>query len=265
MKIVDLEIAFQVFPFIIPLVTAVVGWVLGYYLGLRSQKIQSLQRYVIETVKEQYPPLLSEVQRNSEYLDDFLEKPFEEFHFSVLTQFLKKGLGALMKKHHADLFQSVSYFSEKIKPSFEELNTLRLGAHEKLYRMWQAYVYESLPAIYRDSSNNITGDLIRAVGRDNVLSELLIGDYNSMAKKVERCIDEKTSWIRNRESRKPYVIKGISVGEIDYKKITESLIEKAKPTIMDMLKVYAYLKEQNDTEIKGRLLPLLQKYISNPV
>jgi hypothetical protein len=260
----DLESVLQFLPFVIPLVTAIVGWILGYYLGLRSQRIQSLQQYVIETVKEQYPPLLLEVQRNSEYLDGYLEKPFKEFQFSVLTEFLKRGLGALMKKHHADLFQSVSHFSEKIKPSFEELNTLRLGAHEKLYNIWQVCLYESLPAGYKDASNHIAGDLIRSVGRDNVLTNLLIKDRNSMAKKVERCIDEKTGWIREKES-KAYAVIGIPVGEIDYQKITESLIEKANPTIEDMLKVYAYLKEQNDTEIKRRLLPLFQKYISNPI
>jgi len=266
MKIMDLEIALQVLPFVIPLVTAVVGWVLGYYLGLRSQKIQTLQKYVTDTVKEQYPSLFSEMQRNSEYLDNFLEKPVVGFQFSVLTDFLKKGLGSLMKRHHADLFQTVNHFAEEIQPKFEELNTLRVGIHNELYEIWQWYIHENLLGAYPEHiSASISGDLIRSVNPYNVLSELLTKKHDLMAQKVEKCYWERTAGIREQEMQKGYRIRGIPVGDVDFRKVTESLVELAKPKIEGILKVYTFLKEQNDTEIKGKMIPLLHKYISSPV
>jgi len=257
----------EVIPWVLSVIVPISTAIGGYYLGLRSQKTQILREYVKETVKEYYPPMLLEIQRNTEYLDGYLEYPFKDFQFSVLADFLKKGYGSLMKKHHADLFESVSYFSDKIKPRILALNTLRGGVHDKLFQIWKPYLYEELPAVYKNASESIAGDLIRSVGRDTVLAELLKEDYDSMATKVERCIEEKTTPFRDATYRKSpfYELKGIPVGEIDHKKITKSLIEKAKPTIEEILKAYNYAKEQNDKETKGKILPLLQKYISNPI
>lgn len=266
MKIMDLETLLEFLPYVIPLATAVVGWVLGYYLGLRSQKIQTRQKYVTDTVKEQYPSLFAEMRRNSEYIDHFLEKPIVTFQFLVLTEFLKKRLGALMKKHHADLFQTVNNFAEKIQPKFEELNTLRFNIHNELYKIWHTYIHETLLGAYPEwVSERIGDDLIKTVNQYNVLSELLSKKHNSMARKVEKSIVERTAEIKEQEMEKRHKIRGIPVGDTDFDKVTESLVELAKPKIESILKVYAFLKEQNDTEIKGKIIPLLNKYIGNPV
>jgi len=247
---------------VIPSVTLVVG----YFLGLRSQKTQSLHEYVISTVKEQYPSLFSEMQRNSEYLDNFLEKPIVGFQFPVLTKFLRRGLGSLMKKHHANLFQSVIYFADRIQPKFEELNRLRTGILNSLYKIWQPYMHERLLGAYPEYvSEGISSDLIRSDNPHNVLSELLSKKYDLMAQKVEKCYFVHTKEIREQEARRRNGIRGIPVGDVDFQSVTKSLVELATPTVENILKVYAYLKEQNDVEIKERLLPLLQKYISNPV
>jgi hypothetical protein len=43
------------------------------------------------------------------------------------------------------------------------------------------------------------------------------------------------------------------------------LIAKAEPEITILLKAYKELKKLNDKETKGQLLPLLRKYIGNPI
>jgi len=257
----DSEIVIWVVSYVvIPLVAAFIG----YFLGLRRQKIQSRDNYIIETVKEQYPSLYSEMQRNSEYLENFLEKPIVTFQFPVLTKFLKKGLGSLMKKHHADLFQTVNHFAEKIQPKFEELNTLRVNIHRELNKVWQTYIHENLLGAYPVwVSERIGDDLIGSVNQYNVLSELLSKKSDSMAQKVEKCItEERMGFLQTEEGHK---IRGIPVGDIDFQSVTESLVELAKPKIESILKVYTFLKEQNDTEIKRKMIPLLNKYIGNPV
>lgn len=52
---------------------------------------------------------------------------------------------------------------------------------------------------------------------------------------------------------------------INFGEISQSLLEKTKPEIASLLEAYKELKKQNDTEVKERLLPLSQKYISNPI
>jgi len=85
-----------------------------------------LREYITETVKEEYPSLFHEIQGNSESLDSFLKEPDVHFEFPVLSDFFDRGLDSLMKKHHNDLYQSVSLFMNEIHPKFEELNKLTL-------------------------------------------------------------------------------------------------------------------------------------------
>jgi len=47
--------------------------------------------------------------------------------------------------------------------------------------------------------------------------------------------------------------------------ISQTLIENTKPHIASLKKMFKELKMQNDKEVKAKLLPLLQKYISNPI
>lgn len=53
--------------------------------------------------------------------------------------------------------------------------------------------------------------------------------------------------------------------KINIKRISYLLIAKAEPEITILLKAYKELKKLNDKETKGQLLPLLRKYIGNPI
>jgi len=252
-----------VFQIAIAVVPAVMTLVVGYFLGLRSQKKQTLHEYIIGTVKEQYSFLFAEMQGNSEMLDNFLTKPDVYFDFPSLTTFFDKGLDSFMKKHHNDLFQSVSHFKNEICPKFEELNKFKIAIHENLYDIWQSYLHQNLPEAYKGFSLSIASDLIRVINPHYILPELLTQNHERLAKKVQKCIIEKTSQIRENETQISYAIRKREA--IDSESIIESLIKLAKPTIENILRVYRDLKEQNDKEIKAKLLPLLQKYISNPI
>lgn len=43
------------------------------------------------------------------------------------------------------------------------------------------------------------------------------------------------------------------------------ILEKAKPEATCLVDKFKKLKKMNDREVKGKLLPLLQKHISNPI
>ena len=252
-----------VFQVVIAVVPAVLTLFVGYFLGLRSQRKQTLHEYVVGTVKEEYPLLFDEIRRNSEMLDSFLLSPDVHFDFPHLESFFGAGLDSLMKKYHKDLFQSASHFEKHILPGFKKLYRFKIAVHENLYKIWQSYLHQNLPELYKDLSSSIASDLIRTINPHYVLPELLTQNHELLAQKVKKCITEKTAKIRKNETQMKHTIKKREV--IDNESIAESLIKLAEPTIENILRLYRYLKEQNDKEVKEKLLPLLQKYMSSPI
>ena len=95
-------------------------------------------------------------------------------------------------------------------------------------------------------------DLIRSVNPYNVLPDLLNGRYDEAQEKIEKSLAER-------------IPKSVGKSESDLEKISNYLIQLARPEIEKILEIYMELKEQNDKIVKDELLPLLQKYITNPI
>lgn len=240
---------------------------IGYLLGLRSQKMQGLREYITETVKDEYPPLFSEMKRNSEILDNFLENPDTDFVFPELDEIYNRGLEEFMKRHHKDLFLLIDSFQKKTRPKFKELDILATRSMEKISDIWKVYLTKSLPKEVVDTSGIIVRDLIGTTNIPTyVLPDLLNERDEEIKNKVERCFWDRTSRILREKAKTQfeYVIKRQSA-VINFDEISHSLIEKAKPEIAKMKEKFRELKKQNDKEVKGKLLPLLRKYISNPI
>jgi len=105
-----------IFQIVLVLVPAIVTAILGYLLGVRQQKKQALREYITGTVKVEYPLLFSEIRKNSEYLDNYLETTYIHFPFPKLNDIFNRGLDRFMQKHHKDLFLTVYSFQKKIIP-----------------------------------------------------------------------------------------------------------------------------------------------------
>jgi len=267
-------IAIEIARWIFPLVTAFIG----YRLGLRSQKIQALREYIIGTVKEEYPLLFSEIRRNSGYLDTYLENPDFDFAFSRLKNFFDRGLDDFMKKHHRDLFLKIDLFQKEILSKIKELDLLTIETKEKILDYWFKYLTVSLPKEMADESERIASDLVKEserivsdltknVGSSYyVLPDLLNKRYAGIRDKIEACIMDRTSQMyrERKESMLAYALRKQSES-VNFDEISQSLIEKVKPEIANLVEAYKELKKQNDEEVKEKLLPLLQKYISNPI
>jgi len=243
---------------------------IGYRLGLRSQKIQALREYVAEMVKDKYPSLFSEMNRNTEFLDNYLDFPYAHFEFPELDRLYNRGLEGFMKRHHKDLFLTVDSFRTNILPKFKELYSLKMESVKKVFDIWSSYLRKSLPEedLSRgDIIKHVAEDLLTTMNPYNVLPLLLNGTDEEIRNKIEGCIRDRTSHIyrEKAESQFAYVISRRQSEIINFDEVSQSLIEKAKPEIANLIDVYKELKKQNDLEVKEKLLPLLQKYISNPV
>jgi len=253
-----------IFQLALVLVTSLVTAIVGYILGLKSQKIQVLREYITETVADVYPTLFSEMKRNSELLDNFLEKPNVNFDFPDLDGIYSSGLAEFMKRHHRDLFLMVDSFRKKFLPKFYGLSTLFGEVREKIFNIWSEHLRKSLPRKVVDTSESIANDLCKTINPNYVLPDLLSKRDGAVRNKIERCILNRTSHIYRKKAEKPYVIRE-QQKEINLHEILQSLIDKAKPEIANLIRVWKELKKQNDIEVKEKLLPLLEKIISYPI
>jgi len=257
-----------IFQISLTLASVLVSVLVGYFLGMRSQRKQGLREYITGIVKDKYPLLFSEMKRNLEFLDNFLENPDTArvaCVFPELDEIYNRGLEEFMKRHHKDLFLLIDSFQKKIRPKFEELDILVMKSMKKIQHILEVHLRKSLPKEAVDTSGIIARDLI---GTTNIatyaLPDLLNERDEEIRNKIEKCFWNRTSHIYREKAKRPFVIEG-ERQEISFEEISQTLIEKAKPHIASLKKMFKELKMQNDKEVKAKLLPLLQKYISNPI
>jgi hypothetical protein len=245
------------------LIVAIISPIVAYRLGLKSQSQQALKEYVLSIVKIEYPELFCEIKRNLDILDDYLENPNENFTFMKLEQFYENGLEVFMKIHHNDLFIELTNFRRDNLPEFSNANNLTSRTMNDIYDVLVNELGSSLPKNVTQTINYIAMDLIKSINPNYVLPDLLNERYEQIRTKVERSIRERTSNILNPKGKVPYVIRAQNT-VIDFDRVTNSLIEKAKPEINEFLNIIMTMKKKN-TNTRTILLPLLQKYIGNPI
>jgi len=243
-------------------VVSVILFFVGYRLGNRSQKTQSLREYVSGIVKEEYRPLFTEIRWNSQLLDDYLENPNENFDFSELGKIYDEGLEEFMKLHHKDLFEKVDFFRKNIVPKFHEFDTFELM--KEASDICADQLNRFLPEEFRGVSKTIANDLFMTINPYYIIPDLLKERYGEVRTKIEDCVQKRTDHIQPQKSTVDIVL-GEEPEAIDFDKISQSIITKVKPQVEKLRKKHRELKKLNDEEVKEKLLPLLQKYISNPI
>jgi hypothetical protein len=252
-----MDFAFQIILALVPILTLIAG----YYLGLRSQKQQTLHEYVINIVKKEYPELFKNIRFNSVLLDDWLSKPYEDFSFSKVLAFFDEGLDSLMRAHHLELYVSKKELHDEVVPSLAMLNKLYRSLWTGLVKTWGSHLKEKLPESYKGNSNLVVGDLAGSINEFNVLPDLLIGDKTAIMNKLRGCLSkwEFGGKGATNEDRAEFE------ETIDMESLTEDLVKIAEPSVKQVISLYQQLRTQNENLIKKSLLPLFQKYIAQPI
>lgn len=252
------------FQIVLALVPALISAFIGYFLGTRSQRKQGLREYITETVKDKYPSLFSEIKRNSERVDNYLDSPFDSFSFPQLEQIYNKGRDEFMKKHHRDLFLLVDFLYNQIRPKLKKLQNLGLELRKKFFVVWSNQLRKSLPSETKGTSESIAEHLLTTINPHNIWSLLLNERDEQIRNKIEACYTERTAHIYREKAKRRWAVRGQSE-IINFDEISQLLLEKAKPEIANLIEAYKELKKQHGKEVKEKLLPLLRKYISNPI
>lgn len=221
----------------------------AYRFGLKSQKIQVLREYIATIVKSEYPALFHELKRNYEHTNNYLNKPDVSFHFPTLNKIYEQGLDKFVEKHHKDLFQALDSFKKEILPKFSELDVLRGQTKDKICSSWANHLRKMLPGKAESAGIAIARDLIMTISPRYVLPDLLFKRYEQVRNKIEERILAY--------SKPP--------SKATLKKISQTLIQEAEPEVNKILTLWKELHELNKREVDGKLFPLLQKYISNPI
>jgi len=167
-----------------------------------------------------------------------------------------------MKRNHSDLFLSVDYLEQEISPRLNELHDLVAKSIKRIYDIWNSELNKILPDIVNKKSKEIAGDLIKSIGSNYVLKDLLNDRKNVIRKKVEACTRNHTDHIYSQYRRA--FITGQKIEQVDYDKVFNSLLKTAQPEIARILELYTELQKQINEKVKSELLPLLHKFISNP-
>ena len=246
----------------LPFITLLLGSLLGYWLGLRSQRIQAKRKYVADIVRDKYPALSSEIIQNMKLFDDYLEDPLEHFDFPNLNQFYDDGFNGFMKMHHNDLFVHIDSLEREIAPRLYELRRAVDKSIKNIYTNWDSELHKILPKELAEKSRDISNDLIRSITTNYVLKDLLNDRNDETRRKVEACIKKHTEYIYS-QYRRAYIT-GQKIEDVNYDKVFNSLLKTAKPEIARILELYAELQKQITEKVKKELLPLLCKFISNP-
>jgi hypothetical protein len=158
-----------------------------------------------------------------------------------------------MKTHHNDLFLQVDYLKQEVVPKLQELNELTGKTIQRIFDLWLGPLVETLLKEVRNTIPNIVSALIKSINYYYVFVDLLNERTDLVRNKITSCIKSSTS--------KHYQMKA---KDFDLDKLVQSLMEKARPEIAKILEAYSELKKQSE-EVRLNLLPLLQKYINNPV
>jgi hypothetical protein len=157
-----------------------------------------------------------------------------------------------------DFSQSGSGVSFKVEPiedrdingddanKIHELDALFLDIWNKTFPAWSEHLKKSLPVEIEDESGNIAHDLTKTMGPHYVLPDFLNERYDIVKSKIKECVTEKTAHIYD-----------------EIKKTAPEIYRT--PETKHLIRTYKELWNITDKEVKLKLLPLLQKYISIPI
>jgi hypothetical protein len=167
----------------------------------------------------------------------------------------------------------ISSYKENMVPKLYELESLFGKLRDKLYDISITHIRKSLSIEdgWVDLSREISHDLFKSINPDYIIPDLLSDRDEEARKKIEHCVTERTRGIKGTKSNVEGMLESLRPEsktknkiKIMKKQVVNSLFEEIKPESKTLVDTFKELKKQNDEELE-KILPLLQRYISNPI
>jgi len=256
-------------PLFVPLLVAFITILVNVCFLYWLRKWQYRAEYIIRNVEKTYIPLVAEIHERLECFNRFPENPSGlKYSFKMLESVKKKGLFEFIKSHDEKLYEKLILFYNQIYPRFRELVRLQKETDEAIFREWGGYIKK---AVSDKEAKDYSNSFVSEIFRKGLFALLLSGRKEEISKIwLESLYQTAQANKLHCPSLKPkdgYTVypKGTSptfdVSEDDLTKLQEL----SRPKLQKLLDLYKQTKASiNDDVVKG-LVPMMQKYITNPL
>jgi len=254
------------FPLLVAIITIISNAVFLYWL----RKWQYRAEYIITNVQKTYIPVVSEINDGLEHLNRFLEAPSSlKWTFETLEATKKSGLFEFIRSHDQKLYEKLTLFYDTIRPRFGELNVLQEKTKQAIRADWTQHIRN---VVSDGKAREYAGMFVNEVLTDHMFIQFL----NGRTEGFSRTWNEKLySLSRSHNLFVPYV--KVAPDKIMVSRTSKTctfdvsedeipkLIQLSQPKLKELHDFYNQVRDLVNKEVVRSLVPMMQKYITNPL
>jgi len=257
-------------PLFVPLLVAILTILTTAYFNYWLRKWQYRREYVISNVEKTYIPLLAEIQDNLKSFNRFLETPYDlTFDFEKMESIKKSGLFEFIRNHDKKLGDGLILFYENIYPRFQKLVELEQETRHQILEIWTSHISR---LISDETARRCSKTFVNYLYNDGLYLMLLNGKLSEGCaiwdSRVHKMTEEFNLYANNRQAEKGKVKVLSNVKFPTFAPSSQELEilgELSRPMMESLLAYHNQTKELVETEVVNGFIPLMQKYIIDPL
>lgn len=257
-------------PLFIPLLVAFLTIISTAYFNYWLSKWQYKREYIISNVEKTYIPLVAEIRDNIDSFNKFFESPFNLiFNFEKMENIKRQGLFEFIRNHDRKLGDKLSFFYESIYPRFEKFVDLQQETRHQILEIWVGHIRSLIPD---QEAKKKTKTFVDYLYNDGLYLMLLKGELSKSSaiwdSRVFKIVEEFNLYTNYVQVKKDevYVSRNAKIPTFTPpSEELKKLEELSQPNVKNLLDYYKQTKEMVDIEVINGLIPMMQKYITDPL
>lgn len=257
-------------PLFVPLLVAVITIVANAFFNYWLRKWQYRREYIISNVEKTYIPLVAEIQDKLEIFNKYFEDPYNpNFNFDKMENIKKSGLFEFIKNHDRKLGDKLTFFYESIYPRFKKLDEIQQRTWKQVREMWGSHISNLLSD---KKAKDHSDTFVQYLFSDGIYSMLLKGEIGKAEGiwygRTHQIAEQFNLYVNYKQVEKDriQVFRNAKLSTFDPpSEELEKLWKLSEPRIKDLLDYYRQTKELLDTEVTDCLIPMMKKYITDPL
>lgn len=257
-------------PYFIPLIVAFLTIGLTAYFNYWLRKWQYRREYIISNVEKTYIPLLAELNDLLVVFNHFLEDPYNpNWKLEKMENIKKSGLFEFIKNHDRKLGDRLTFFYDKIRPRFGELDKIQQETKKHIQEMWTDHV----SSMISDKEARKHSDVfVESLFTSGLYSMLLKGEFEKASviwdARAHQVTEQFGLYVNYAQVEKDRIQVSPNAKIPTFAPSSEELDKlwkMSQPVIQKLLDYYKQTKEMLDKEVIDGLIPMMQKYVTDPL
>jgi hypothetical protein len=256
-------------PLFVPLIVAILTIVTTSYFNYWLRKWQYRREYTIRNVEKTYVPLLAEIDDNLRVFDQYLEDPyFPKWSFEKLEGIRKSGLFEFIKNHNGKLGDKITLLHGNIYPRFGKLDELQQETKKQICEIWTEHISSLLPDAKAKTHSGTFVNYLFANGLYVMLlkGELAKGEgiWYGQISRITNDYDLYTDYVQ--EKGRILVSHNAKIPTFAPSSNELKTLEKlSHAKVQKLLDYYNQTKDLLDKEVVNGLIPMMQRYVTDPL